>query len=292
MRQYAYITPKHFEYFQPTTLPDALKLLAEHGPNGARILAGGQSLLISMRRRAQMPGTLIDIKRVAALSTIKTTARGLELGAATLLDDVSTDETVVESLPRLAEVVKQMGAVQILNRATVGGSVCDADPASDLVPILASLGAVAIVESVRGRTEIAIEAIARGPHESHLAEDELLVAVVVPAQPRNSRSGFANFRRRGGDYPVAQAAVRLTLDTSDRVSEVSIFVGGAGPTAIRSSRAEESLKGQGVNDETARAAGRLAESEANPIVDVRGGSEWRSAVVGAVVTRALLSAVA
>jgi carbon-monoxide dehydrogenase medium subunit len=290
MRDYEFITARHFEYFEPADMGEALALLDEHGPAGAKVLAGGQSLMVMMRRRAVMPPVLIDVKRIAELSGIEERDGGLVFGATTLLDDVVGSELVERVLPGLADVAGQMGSIQILNRATVGGAICHADPSFDLTPALAALEARAVIRSSAGTREVPVEEVASGRYENQLQPNELLVSVVVPAQPEGSLFGFANFRRRGGEMPLAQAGVRVTLGGGRAVADARIVVGGAGPVPVRSARAEDLLRAARLDDAAASRAGAQAEADAQPFGDVRGDAQWRSALVGTVVKRALLAA--
>lgn len=290
MRDYEYVTARAFEYYEPTDLDEALQLLEAHGPDGARVFAGGQSLLVLMRRRAVNPHALIDVKRLPELQGISERAGGLELRAATTLDELATSGLVRGALPRLADVAAQMGSVHILNRGTVGGAICQADPAFDLTPALAALDARAVIRSVRGTRELAVEQVASGVRETQLEADELLTAVIVPPQPGSATFGFSNFRRRGGDYPLAQAGVRLTFGDGDAIEDARIVVGGAGPVPAHVTSVEELLRDAALDYHVAAEAAALAERHAKPIGDVRGGSEWRSALVGTVVKRALQEA--
>jgi carbon-monoxide dehydrogenase medium subunit len=284
-----------FQYAAPATLGEALDLLREHAPD-ARLLAGGTDLLVAMRERGLRTGWLIDLKRIPGLTGISVEASGhLRIGALTPVRDVERSPLARDGWPVLARSAGMLASIQIRNRATIGGNLCNASPAADLAPPLMVLGAQAIAMGADGERTFPLAELFAGPGRTTLA-GEVLVSILVPPMPAGARASYQKHGPRGAmDIAIADVAVlgvaepaAATAETDPRRwAEVRIALGAVAPTPIRAIEAEAVLAGAPVSTETMGEAARLAAAQATPISDVRGSAEYRTAMIAALTRRAL-----
>ena len=228
-----------FDYLAPTTLEQALGYLSE--VEGARVLAGGQSLMAMLNMRYAFPDCLIDINRISALSYIRESGGLLEFGAMTRQRDVEFSALVAERLPLLKEAVLNVGHRQTRNRGTVGGSLCQLDPSAEIPTIAMAMDAQVFVASVRGRRTIAMADFPAGYMDPALEPDEMLVGVGFEPWPEGHGHAFVEFSRRHGDFAIVSAAVLLLFGADDLLSRVSITLGGVAAAPVRMTMAENAL---------------------------------------------------
>lgn len=277
--------PAAFEYHAPESVDDAVGLLAELG-DGAKVLAGGQSLVPMLSLRLAQFEDLVDIGRIDELKGIRAEADGVAIGAGTVDTVVGRDAEVAVKVPLLAEVTPLIGHFQIRNRGTLGGSIAHADPAAEYPAVALALDATMEAASPRGRRTIPAAEFFTGFWATTLQPDELLVGVRFPSW--NGRSGFAvaEFARRFGDFAIAGAVVGVALDGDDRVERCAIGLLGLGPTPLRASAAEAAAA-----DADADEVGRLAMEGLDDVPsDVHGSASYRRRVGAAMVSRALTTA--
>jgi carbon-monoxide dehydrogenase medium subunit len=272
-------------YYAPRSLDEALALLARHG-DGARPLAGGQSLTILLRHGFVAPEVLVDLKRIAGLEEIAVADGRLTVGATATYRRVAGDERVRAGWPLLAEAVGSVGSIHIRNRGTLGGSVAHADPAGDSTVALLALDGVVEVAATSGQRSVPIDEFEVEAHTTVLDPTELVTAIRVPAPPPGSTWAYLRFSRREGEFPIAQVAVRTTW-VDDRVADVRVAAGGAGDVPHRLRDAEAALVGSPVDEASIERAVEAARPAVQPLVDVRGSGEWRRDVVLAILGRAL-----
>lgn len=283
-----------FDYRAPGSLDEALTLLAEAGPE-ARVLAGGTDLLVQMKEGRRRPRLLIDVKGIPELMGVTKDGSGaLHLGAAASLASVLALPALTTDFPILAEACSLIGAVQIQNRASLGGNLCNAAPSADSAPALICLGARCVVASRNGRREIPLASFFVGPGQTVLAPDELLVEIVVPPTPSHSGGCYLRHTPRAEmDIAVAGVASFVILAPGDGVcQEARIVLGAVGPTPIRAREAEASLAGRALNEATIEEAAQQAAQAARPISDVRGSAEYRRHLVAVLTRRTLRQAAA
>ena len=195
-----------FHYLRPTSLREVIALLEEHG-TGARLLAGGTDLTVELRYGKSLPRVVIDVKRASDLSPVIAEADGsLTISATVPLTDVEENKTVRRYFPALAEAAAVVGSIQIRNRATLVGNVCNASPAADTVPVLAVYGAVVKVLGRGGERSLPLVDFIQGNRRTALAADELATAVSIPLPTKPFGSAFARVTRR---YGVDLATVNL-----------------------------------------------------------------------------------
>jgi carbon-monoxide dehydrogenase medium subunit len=279
------VKPSAFEYHAPRSLDEAVALVAGLG-DGAKVLAGGQSLVPMLALRLAAFDHLVDVGGVAELRGIRREPDALVVGATTLDATVEFDGEVATAVPLLARATPLIGHFQIRNRGTVGGSLAHADPSAEYPAVAVALDAEIEAVSVRGSRRIPAAAFFRGFWSTDLEADEVLTAVRFPVW--QGRCGFAvrEFARRHGDFAVAGAAVAVELDADDRIERCAISMFGLGPTPRRASTAETEARGQ-KSDVSGEELGRLAVSElADVPSDLHGSARYRKRVGAAMVARA------
>lgn len=277
--------PATFDYHRPDTV-GAVGLLAEHG-DGAKILAGGQSLIPMLSMRLAYFDHLIDIAGLRELQGIEHRGQELWIGAGTTEAKVGADAQVRQAVPLLTRVTPFIGHFQIRNRGTLGGSIAHADAAGEYPAVALTLDATMEVLSPRGRREIAAADFFTGVWETTMAPDEVLTGVRFPVW--NDRSGFSmhEFSRRHGDFAIAGALVAVALDDDDRVSRCAIGLLGLGPTPLSATAAEAAVTVRPVGDVTADEVGRAAMTGLDAIpTDLQGSESYRRQVGAAMTARA------
>lgn len=274
-------------YLAPTSVSEALALLAEYGDE-AKIVAGGQSLLVFLRQGLLAPRWLIGLKQIPELARIDRTAEGgLIIGAMVTQHRLEHDPLVVAGYPALAEAAAAVSSPPIRRQGTIGGNLCHADPTGDPPAALIALGAEVEIASTQGRHRIPVEDLFADYMETVLAPDELLVAVHLPPLAPHSAAAYLKHRIRGVDTALVGAGVGLDL-AEDGMTCIGARIGlvGAGVTPLRARAAEEALRGQVVTADTLAAAGKLASEESAPLSDTEGSEWYRREMVAVFVRRA------
>jgi carbon-monoxide dehydrogenase medium subunit len=278
-----------FTYAAPKTLDEAISLLSQ-AKGQARPLAGGTDLIAQMKEGRKRPTMVVDVKGIPEVNRLEYVAgEGLHIGAAVPCTDIADYPPVKENYPSIFEAVQLIGSMQIQNRASVGGNLCNAAPSADSAPPLICYGARAVIAGPRGRREVALEEFFRGPGETVLEPDELLVEVVVPPPPANSTSHYLRFTpREEMDIAVAGSGCLIALDPgTHRCTLARIALSAVAPTPIRAREAESLLEGKVLDEELMRQAGELASQASRPITDVRGSAEYRRELVKVLTRRCL-----
>jgi len=284
---------KDFTYLAPSTVAEALGLLAEH-QGKAKVLAGGTDLMLQLQDGLFTPDFVIDVRRIPELNTLEFDAQaGLTLGAATALRRIETSQVVLDKYPHLATGAREIGSIQIRNLGSVGGNICTATPSADIIPSLVSLEAVARIASVRGERAVPLESFFTGVRKTVLGPDELLVDLKIPAPaPRTSGVYIKLYTRPAMDLAMVGVAATITLGPGDSViRRATVCLGAVAPTPIRVREAEQLLEGQAVTDALLAQAGQAAARAARPISDVRASAEYRREQCDLMTRRAIRQAV-
>ena len=282
--------PAPFEYHRPTSVDEAVGLLAELGDE-AKVLAGGQSLIPMLSLRLAVFGHLVDIGRIDGLSGIERRNGSLWIGAGTTEAAVGDHPDVVASVPLLARSTPFIGHAAIRNRGTLGGSIAHADAAAEYPAIALALDAQLDVASPRGSRSIAAADFFDGLWTTTMEPDELLVGVHFPVW--EGRCGFAvdELARRHGDFAIAGAVVGVQLDADDVVRRCAIGLIGLAYTPVRARAAEASVLGNRLEEVDAAEVGRVAVAGLDEIpTDLNGDAAYRVRVGAAIVARALAAA--
>lgn len=280
--------PGPFEYERATSVDHAIGLLDRLG-EGARVVAGGHSLLPMMKLRIANPEYLVDINDLALeLGYVITDPTLVRIGAMTRHRELLESDTLAAVCPIFRDAERVIADPVVRNRGTLGGSLCQADPAEDLSTVCGVLDAVCLARGPSGEREIPIDDFLAGPYETTLAYNEMLVEVRIPVRHRTS-SAYAKVERRVGDWAVVAAGAAITLDGA------AIAAARVGLTAVKADRAalaelSEALTGQPATDEVFAEAGRRAAQACEPVTDIRGTAEYKRHLASELTVRTLRSA--
>ena len=275
-----------FEYAAPTSVAEAVKLLASNP--GAKALAGGQSLIPALAFRLGAPPLLVDLRKVDELRGISLDAHGVRLGARVRWRDIEDDRRLASAQPLLASAIKHVAHYQIRNRGTVGGSLAHADPAAELPGVAVACDAQIVTQSGRGGRTIAAADFFTGALSTALADDELIVALCLPAWPRERRWAFEEFSRRRGDFALAAVAVFYDRDSTGAARDAHIGVIGACTRPHRVPQAEALLNGRRLDAGIVAAAARAFEAALEPPSDLHASAAYRRSLAGTLLERALM----
>jgi carbon-monoxide dehydrogenase medium subunit len=278
--------PASFSYHAPTSVDEAVALLAELAPQDGRILAGGQSLVPTMAFRMARPAHLIDINGIAELAALAVKGELLSIGACVRHAAFDSDTLPGVTGALLRKVVQNIAHYPIRTRGTFCGSVANADPASEWCCVMAALEGVAVLRSQRETRRVAAAEFYQGVMMTDLQEDEMVVACELPMLAEGTRTGFIEFSRRKGDFAIAMALVAYRLDNGT-MSEPRIAIGGAEPYARRIAEAEDALQGQAPGAAAFAAAAEAAAAAIDPMEDINNTAAYRRGLVRTLVQRAL-----
>jgi carbon-monoxide dehydrogenase medium subunit len=283
------VQPHRFEYVRARTIPEAVRLLRKHG-DGAKILAGGQSLIPLMKLRLADPKLLIDIGRIPQLDSLKETSGSLVIGAMTRDREFETSELVGRRYPVLVDVVRGLGDPQVRNLGTIGGSLAHADPAGDWGTVLLALDAQLTLTGPRGSRSIPIDGFFTDTFATALQPDEILTEIRIPAPSPGSGSAYKKLKRKTGDFAIVSVSARVTLGAAGTIAEARLGLGAVGATALRAKAAEASLVGQVPDERAFGEAGRIAAQECNPTSDLHVSADYKRTMVALLAKRALAAA--
>jgi carbon-monoxide dehydrogenase medium subunit len=278
--------PPAFEYASPSTLAEAIDLLASRN-GSAKVISGGQSLMPMLAFRLASPELLVDLKHLKNLNAICVGDDGVRLGAKVRWCDIEADARLPESHPLLAEAIKHVAHYQIRNRGTVGGSLAHADPSAEMPGVAMTCDAQMTIVGSRGtRTEAASDFFT-GPLQTSLEPDEILTEVHLPAWPAARRWAFLEFARRKGDFAMAGVALFYDLDEKDRLIDAHVGAIGISDCPIRLAAVEAVLNGNKLTDKLIAAAAATAKASIDPPSDIHAPSGYRRALVATLLARGL-----
>ncbi|HEY7163225.1 MAG TPA: xanthine dehydrogenase family protein subunit M [Candidatus Binatia bacterium] len=279
-----------FTYFEPASVAEALSLLKDHGEE-ARIIAGGQSLLIMLRQGLIRPQVVISLHRISELRDIKAEKNNIVVGAMATQREVSLDDRIRSRLSALAQAASKVGSIHVQNLGTVGGNISHAEPNGDSAPALMALGASAVVASERGQRTIPVEEFFRGPFENCLESDEMVLRIHVPLPVNGASSVYVKHVQRAVDRATVGIGVQLELDDARVCRSARIGVGGAAPSPFRAAQAEALLRGEKVSEALMNAVGAEVSAMCDPIADSHGPAEYKRKMAEVFVKRAIRAVV-
>jgi carbon-monoxide dehydrogenase medium subunit len=279
-----------FEYACPTTLSEAVALLASHDGD-AKPLAGGQSLVPMMAFRVASPGLLVDLRKLSELRRIEISQDGVTLGAMVRWCEILDDARLRSAHPLLVAAVEHVAHYQIRNRGTVGGSIAHADPAAEMPGVAVTCEAKVAVVGKSGARVIDIVNFFQGPLMTALKPDEIITEIRLPAWPATRRFGFQEFARRRGDFAMAAAAVFYD-DDGGKVRDAHVGAIGVADRPLRLTAVEQILNGNKIDEGTIEKAEAAASASVDPPDDIHASGAYRKALVGVMVERALKHAAA
>ena len=281
--------PAPFDYERATSVEEALTLLEELGP-GARLLAGGHSLLPMMKLRLAVPEHVIDIDPLAAeLGYVREHEGEVRIGAMTRHRDLLESGLLARRLQIFSDAERVIADPVVRTRGTIGGALCQADPSEDLSAVCAAVGAQMLIRGSAGERVLAMNDFHRGPYRTAVGPAEMLIEIRVPLR-EGSGSAYEKVGRRVGDWAVAAAGASVKV-AGGRIVAAGIALAAAGAD-ITSTEAEDALVGQVPSDEVFARAAALASASCSPVSDQRGSAEYKRHVAGVLTERALRRATA
>jgi carbon-monoxide dehydrogenase medium subunit len=281
--------PPAFEYLRPTTIPEAIAFLQQHGDE-AKILSGGQSLIPMMKLRLARPGYLIDINRISGLSYVREEDGFLKIGGLTREAELEASP-VTHKYPILLDTAHVIADPQVRNMATVGGNLAHGDPANDHPATMIALGASVVATGSNGERVIPIENFFLSLFTTALQPDEILTEIRIPIPPARSGGAYVKLERKVGDFATVAVAVQVTLDGSGGCQKVGIGLTNVGPTPLKARKAENFLQGKKLDDVNITHAAQLASDESSPSADLRGPVEYKKGLAKELTKRALVRAI-
>jgi aerobic carbon-monoxide dehydrogenase medium subunit len=279
--------PPPFAYHDPETVADVIGLLGRL--DNARLLAGGQSLMPMLNMRYVLPDHLIDLNRVEGLSYIRDVGGALEIGAMTRQRDLEFSAAVRERCPLMHEALSHVGHRQTRNRGTLGGSLCQLDPAAELVAVAGVLDATVSIAGPQGQREIPFREFPAGYMTPSLEAGEMLTAVRFPAWGKDHGHAFVEFARRHGDFAIVSAAALLETDGAGKIMRAAVTIGGLGPAPVRATQAERALVGNAASEKLFRDACESCR-KLDAVGDVHAPASYRRHLAVVLARRALVQA--
>jgi carbon-monoxide dehydrogenase medium subunit len=278
--------PAEFEYASPATLDEALRRLA--ATPGAKVLAGGMSLIPALKHRLMQPPLLVDLARIAELDGVSVSGGKVRIGARTPHAALAANPELAEA-PIFAETAAVIGDVQVRNRGTFGGSLVHADPAADWPAVFLALGGEARIAGPKGKRSVAADDFFVGMLQSALADDEILTELVLPLEAKRAGAAYRKLRQPASGFAIVGAAVQLTADRKGRIDEIRIGITGVNPVPFRAQSVEKRLRGQSPDAAELRTLCAQID-EADPSGDLHASAEYRGHLAGVFVARAVLAA--
>jgi carbon-monoxide dehydrogenase medium subunit len=275
--------PPPFRYHDPRTVKEVLGLLASL--ENAKLLAGGQSLMPMLNMRMVLPDALIDLNSVAELSFIRESPSNLEIGAMTRQRDIEQAAVIRSRCPLLHEAIQHVGHWQTRNRGTIGGSLCQLDPAAELVVVASVLDATISVVGPLGSREIPFVQFPLGYMTPGIAPDELLTAIRLPLWSRQHGYAFVEFSRRHGDFALASVAVLMEAAGDGKITRVSLSVGAVGAVPVRLHDVENMILGSSGSPDLFSRASRCVDVEV--LDDVHAPGAYRKQLAQVLTRRAM-----
>lgn len=278
---------KNFEYIRPVDLADVVSALKAYD-NGI-LLAGGTDLIVKLASNMVAPDCVIDLKAVP-LNSI-TCGDEWRLGALTTIRDVEVSKALGKKLPFLCQAAATVGSVQIRNRATIGGNLCNASPAADVSTMLLAMDAQVSIATGDGQKEVGLEDFFTGPNSTLLTRGDVLTEIVIPREVEQTKGIYLKFSpRKAMDIGMVNVALLVDAHPGTRLcKKVRIALGAVAPTPMRAKQAEDLLSGQILSPELIDRAAETASLETRPISDFRASAGYRKALVKAIVARGIKS---
>jgi aerobic carbon-monoxide dehydrogenase medium subunit len=280
--------PGAFAYHRPTSVKEAVGLLAQFGDDG-RALAGGHSLIPMMKLRLATPANLIDLAGIAELKGVRTDGNDVVIGAMTTQHELLGSDVLGAKLPILGETSAQVADPQVRYLGTLGGNVANGDPGNDMPAVMLCLNATYHVMGKNGERRIPARQFYQGAYFTALEPGDVLTAVRIPIPPAGHGYAYEKLKRKIGDYATAAAAVVLTM-SGGKVATCSIGLTNVAETPLWADEAGKILIGSALDAATVKKAVAAAEAITAPATDARGPAQYRTKMAGVMLTRALARA--
>jgi carbon-monoxide dehydrogenase medium subunit len=282
------VIPGPFTYHRPSSVSDAVALLAALG-DGARPLAGGHSLIPMMKLRMAAPEHLVDLGGIAELKAIAEEDGAVVIGASVTQADLVRSELLAAKLPVIRETALLIADPQVRYKGTLGGNVANGDPGNDTPALMQALGALYVLVGPAGERRVAARDFYRGAYDTALAPGEIVAAIRIPVPPAGSGAAYEKLKRKIGDYATAAAAVVLTMH-GDTVMNCAIALTNVADRPLFAEAAGAAAVGTALYPVTVKRVSEAAMAITSPASDGRGSAEYRREMAGVMVARALLKA--
>jgi aerobic carbon-monoxide dehydrogenase medium subunit len=275
--------PAAFAYAKARSLDHAVELLSG-GDGEARVLAGGQSLMATLNMRLDAPRLLVDINRIPGLDGIARKGDAIEIGALVRQSQAERSGLIAEHAPLVAKALPHIGHRAIRNRGTIAGSIAFADPAAELPACLLALGGEVDIAGPEGARTVTADDFFKGLFETALGPHDVIAAIRIPAAADTTRTGFAEFARRHGDYAMAGLAAAARADGAG-LADVRLAYFGVGSTPIRAWHAEAALAGGAIDETRIGAAVAALADDLDPPDDIQATSAVKRHLAGVLLRR-------
>ena len=279
--------PKPFNYVAPATLSEALVLLQRHGDE-ARVLAGGQSLLPLMKLRFVDLENLIDLRRLSELRGIEEKNEHIRCGAMVTHSEIERSELIARRIPLLRHAAAEIADVQVRNRGTIGGALCQADPAGDWAVACLALDACMQCTGPKGKRLMSAAEFFIDTYTTALAHEEILTDVRFPIPSSESVGVYIKLRKRSGDFAIASVAVQAQFTLDGQCEKLGIGMGGVAPTPLHLKNISAFLMGKRLEKPAIQEACAMLDQYIDPLGDLRGSADYKRKTAAVVLERALL----
>lgn len=283
--------PTNFDYFAPTTIEEALKLLDKHGDD-CKVLSGGHSLIPVLKLRLAAPAVVVDIGRIKELRTIKVDGDTIRIGANTTHAEITSNADLKKHCPLLCETAAQIGDQQVRNRGTIGGSLTHADPAADWPAAILALDAEIVARSGKGERVIKASDFFVDVMTSAVEPNEIVTEIRVPKPAQPNAAVYLKVPQSASGFAVVGVAAQLKVNNG-QCEDISIGVTGLAPKAFRATSVEAALRGKAIDDAALNAAAEKADAEAvDAMEDIHASGDYRRHLARVYARRAVQTAAA
>lgn len=276
-----------FDYQRASTVEEAVKLLQDHGGD-AKLLAGGHSLIPTLKLRLNSPGLLIDISRIDSMRGIREKDGQIIIGAMTTHYEIANSALLEEKIPMFTQAARLIGDIQVRNKGTIGGSLAHADPAADWPAVVLAAGAKIHIHGPAGSRLVDAADFFTGFYSTAVEEHDILTDIHVPIPPKGSKSAYHKFPQPASRYALVGCAVQATIE-GGKVSDCRIAFTGVSDAAFRDSAAEDALRGNALDADHIKAAGEAAAEGVDIMSDHFASEEYRKHLAKVFLKRALES---
>ena len=280
------LLPK-FDYYEPREMSEALKLMSKM-KTSAKIIAGGTDVLVNMKKGLISPKSLVNVTRISELSDVEPSNGTISIGSGLIVEKLTEFDIIKKKLPILFKAARVLGSPLVRNRATIGGNIVTARPAADLPPALLAVDAKLKLVGAKS----SLDKFFIGPGQTVIKPTEILSRIIIKELPPFTGGDYIKLGHRNAlEIAIVAVASRITLDSPDGViKEARVILSAVAPKSIHAVSAEKALKGEKPTAELFEKVAKLAAGDCAPITDIRGGAEYRCAMVAALTKKTLMNA--
>ena len=283
------MNPTQFAYQRAGSVDEAIALLQEHG-EGAKLIAGGHSLLPIMKLRLAEPETLVDISRIAELHGVRSADSEIAIGALTTHHQIATNAEILATVPLLSDTAARVGDRQVRNRGTIGGALAHADAAADYPAAILALDATIVAQGPQGERRIPAQEFFLDFLTTALQPDEVLTEVRVPTPVAGHGWSYQKLANQASGYAIVGVGAIVVLDVDGSCADMRVGVTGTAAVAWRAAATEAALRGQRLENGAVATAADLVDSGIDALDDLHGSAQYRRRVTRGLTRRAILEA--